>query len=276
MAASSSPPPTLDSVNVDRQVHRRVRLKRPNAFFEEYYGTIRDDVALAIYSKNRVDQLGPEAATTELPDGGTGPYQIESWTADTEIVLKAFPDYWGEQPPVRDRADPADLRALDRARRARDRRGRCRQDPGDRARAGRGRRPRGRQRRGRPGAGHLHRHVLLHRVRRREDPAAPGLRSDQAVGRRLQRRGLDGEGQAGPPRDGDGDRPPGPGRCDRRRPWPADLCLHAAGLLRRPLHAAGMGGPLRPREGQADPGRCRLSGRLRVRVHLRDRRPHAR
>jgi peptide/nickel transport system substrate-binding protein len=73
-------------------------LERPNAFFQEYYGQIRDDVALAVYSENRVEEMGPEAATTELPDGGTGPYQIESWTADTEIVLKAFPEYWGEQP----------------------------------------------------------------------------------------------------------------------------------------------------------------------------------
>ncbi len=73
-------------------------LKRPNAFFREYYGSIRDDVALAVYSKNRVDEMGVEAATTELPDGGTGPYQIERWVADTEIVLKAFPDYWGEPP----------------------------------------------------------------------------------------------------------------------------------------------------------------------------------
>ena len=73
-------------------------LERPNAFFQEYYGQIRDDVALAVYSENRVEEMGPEAATTELPDGGTGPYQVESWTADTEIVLKAFPDYWGEQP----------------------------------------------------------------------------------------------------------------------------------------------------------------------------------
>lgn len=73
-------------------------LKRPNAFFREYYGAIRDDVALAVYSKNRVDQMGFEEATTELPDGGTGPYLIDRWVADTEIVLKAFPDYWGEQP----------------------------------------------------------------------------------------------------------------------------------------------------------------------------------
>jgi peptide/nickel transport system substrate-binding protein len=89
---------TLESVNVVDKYTVEFVLKRPNAFFQEYYGTIRDDVALAIYSKNRVDQMGPEAATTDLPDGGTGPYQIESWTADTEIVLKAFPDYWGEQP----------------------------------------------------------------------------------------------------------------------------------------------------------------------------------
>ena len=73
-------------------------LKRPNAFFREYYGSIRDDVGLAVYSKNRVDQMGRDKATTELPDGGTGPYQIERWVGETEIVLKAFPDYWGEKP----------------------------------------------------------------------------------------------------------------------------------------------------------------------------------
>jgi ABC-type transport system substrate-binding protein len=73
-------------------------LERPNAFFKDYYGSIRDDVALAVYSKNRVEKMGEDAATTELPDGGTGPYQVESWTADTEIVLKAFPGYWGQQP----------------------------------------------------------------------------------------------------------------------------------------------------------------------------------
>ncbi len=73
-------------------------LKRPNAFFREYYGSIRDDVGLAAYSKKRVDEMGFEEAITRLPDGGTGPYQIESWVADTEIVLKAFPEYWGDQP----------------------------------------------------------------------------------------------------------------------------------------------------------------------------------
>ena len=70
----------------------------PNAFFQEYYGSIRDDVALAPYSKNRVDTLGVEAATTELPDGGTGPYMVDSWISDNEIVIKAFPGYWGDQP----------------------------------------------------------------------------------------------------------------------------------------------------------------------------------
>jgi peptide/nickel transport system substrate-binding protein len=88
----------LEETNVIDKYTVEFVLKRPNAFFKDYYGSIRDDVALAVYSKNRVDTMGAEAATTALPDGGTGPYQIESWTADTEIVLKAFPDYWGEQP----------------------------------------------------------------------------------------------------------------------------------------------------------------------------------
>ncbi|MCH7982514.1 MAG: ABC transporter substrate-binding protein [Chloroflexi bacterium] len=73
-------------------------LNTPNSFFKEYYGSIRDDVALAVYSKNRVDTLGVEAAKTELPDGGTGPYMVDKWISDNEIVIKAFPDYWGDQP----------------------------------------------------------------------------------------------------------------------------------------------------------------------------------
>jgi len=88
----------LQEVNVLDEYIVEFVFERPNAFFKEYYGAIRDDVALAVYSKKRVEEMGPDAATTQLPDGGTGPYQLESWKADTEIVLKAFPDYWGEQP----------------------------------------------------------------------------------------------------------------------------------------------------------------------------------
>lgn len=88
----------LEAINVIDKYTVEFVLKRPNAFFREFYGSIRDDVALAVYSKKRFDQMGPDAATTRLPAGGTGPYEIESWTADTEIVLKAFPDYWGEKP----------------------------------------------------------------------------------------------------------------------------------------------------------------------------------
>ncbi len=88
----------LDEVNVIDKYTVEFVLNKPNAFFQDYYGTIRDDVALAVYSKNRVETMGEEAAITELPDGGTGPYQVESWVSDNEIVLKAFPDYWGEPP----------------------------------------------------------------------------------------------------------------------------------------------------------------------------------
>jgi peptide/nickel transport system substrate-binding protein len=88
----------LKEINIIDKYTVEFVLERPNAFFREYYGSIRDDVALAVYSKKRAEEMGPEAAVTDLPDGGTGPYQVESWTADTEIVLKTFPDYWGEQP----------------------------------------------------------------------------------------------------------------------------------------------------------------------------------
>lgn len=88
----------LEEINVLDKYTVEFVLKQPNAFFREFYGSIRDDVALAVYSKKRFEQLGPDAATTQLPDGGTGPYEVESWTADTEIVLKAFKDYWGPKP----------------------------------------------------------------------------------------------------------------------------------------------------------------------------------
>ncbi len=73
-------------------------LNKPNAFFQEYYGSIRDDVALAVYSKNRVDTMGVDKATTDLPDGGTGPYKVDKWVSDNEIVLSTFSDYWGDLP----------------------------------------------------------------------------------------------------------------------------------------------------------------------------------
>lgn len=88
----------LDEINIVDDYTVEFVLQRPNAFFREYYGTIRDDVAVAVYSKKRAEELGLQAATTDLPHAGTGPYQVVRWTADTEIVLEAFPDYWGEQP----------------------------------------------------------------------------------------------------------------------------------------------------------------------------------
>lgn len=88
----------LQEINVIDKYTVEFVLRQPNAFFRDYYGTLRDDVALAIYSKKRVEEMGEQAATTELPHAGTGPYEIERWVADTEIVLRAFPDYWGEKP----------------------------------------------------------------------------------------------------------------------------------------------------------------------------------
>ena len=88
----------LNRTNVVDKYTVEFVLDVPNAFFQEYYGSIRDDVGLAVYSKNRVDTMGREKAITDLPDGGTGAYVVDKWVADNEIVIKAFPDYWGDQP----------------------------------------------------------------------------------------------------------------------------------------------------------------------------------
>ena len=88
----------IEAINVIDKHTVEFVLKRPNAFFKEYLRQHPRRRGPGGLQQERFDKMGPEAATTGLPDGGTGPYEIESWTADTEIVLKAFPDYWGEKP----------------------------------------------------------------------------------------------------------------------------------------------------------------------------------
>ena len=45
------------------------------------------------YSSTPLDELARKPV-------GTGPYQVVEWVKDERIVLEAWDDYWGEQPPV--------------------------------------------------------------------------------------------------------------------------------------------------------------------------------
>lgn len=49
-----------------------------------------------ITSKKRVDELGEDEALQRVV--GTGPFKMDSWTADNEFIGERFEDYWGKQP----------------------------------------------------------------------------------------------------------------------------------------------------------------------------------
>lgn len=49
-----------------------------------------------ITSKKRVDDLGEDEALQQVV--GTGPFKMNSWTADNEFLGESFEDYWGQQP----------------------------------------------------------------------------------------------------------------------------------------------------------------------------------
>src|SRR5262249_12014110 len=69
------------------------KLKSPNPLFEQYLPFTFMISPTAI--KNNAD--GTDQATKWLATHavGTGPYTVESWDKGQQLVLAAFPDYWG-------------------------------------------------------------------------------------------------------------------------------------------------------------------------------------
>ncbi len=67
------------------------------------YAAPLDLIASSLYGAWIVSPKALEAVATDPGyfeagagvDGGTGPYTIESYTPDTEVLLKAYPEYWG-------------------------------------------------------------------------------------------------------------------------------------------------------------------------------------
>nr|WP_202627493.1 ABC transporter substrate-binding protein [Cellulomonas sp. APG4] len=65
--------------------------------------SMQSPTALELYA---ADEVGGDEAAPVLPEyatahpTGTGPFQFDSWTRGQEVVLTAYPEYWGEQGQV--------------------------------------------------------------------------------------------------------------------------------------------------------------------------------
>ncbi len=57
---------------------------------------------LALFAAGIASPTALETYGADYSDhaAGTGPFQVESWTKDVELVLAAFDDYWGGRPPL--------------------------------------------------------------------------------------------------------------------------------------------------------------------------------
>ena len=72
-----------------------VRLDRPNSFFFEAFFGNGSGASTKVFSRNRVETLGVDAAFLDL-SGGTGPFVFKKWAQGDEVVLEAFDGYHGD------------------------------------------------------------------------------------------------------------------------------------------------------------------------------------
>lgn len=71
-----------------------VRLDRPNSFFFDAFFGNGGGASTKVFSKNRIETLGIDAAFLDL-SGGTGPFVFKKWAQGDEVVLEAFEGYHG-------------------------------------------------------------------------------------------------------------------------------------------------------------------------------------
>ena len=70
------------------------RLDSPNSFFFEAFFGNGSGASTKVFSKNRTETLGVDAAFLDL-SGGTGPFVFKKWAQGDEVVLEAFEGYHG-------------------------------------------------------------------------------------------------------------------------------------------------------------------------------------
>lgn len=82
--------PFVESSKAIDELSVQINLTRPDLFFVEHISE------LPILAPAHSTEIGEEAIGTDVV--GTGPYMLQSWDADNEIVLVKNPNYWGEKP----------------------------------------------------------------------------------------------------------------------------------------------------------------------------------
>jgi len=70
------------------------RLDNPNSFFFDAFFGNGSGASTKVFSKNRTETLGLDAAFLDL-SGGTGPFVFKKWAQGDEVVLEAFEGYHG-------------------------------------------------------------------------------------------------------------------------------------------------------------------------------------
>ncbi len=83
----------VDTVNVVDKSTVEVKLKTPNPLFEQYLPFTFMISPTAIKKNTEGDDHATKWLSTHAV--GTGPYTVESWDKGQQLVLAAFPDYWG-------------------------------------------------------------------------------------------------------------------------------------------------------------------------------------
>lgn len=85
----------ISSVEVVDDYTVTIKLSAPNHLFLQI-------IPMYSFSIINMDEVEANGGTDWLATNtaGSGPYTIESWDPATEAVLKANPDYWGEQPAL--------------------------------------------------------------------------------------------------------------------------------------------------------------------------------
>ena len=70
------------------------RLDSPNSFFFDAFFGNGSGASTKVFSKNRTETLGVDAAFLDL-SGGTGPFVFKKWVQGDEVLLEAFEGYHG-------------------------------------------------------------------------------------------------------------------------------------------------------------------------------------
>ena len=87
----------LTGLTVTDDTHFTIKLDHPYAGFIGQLATPGAAIMSESITEAAGDDFGQEPSVTI----GTGPYMLTEWTRNSQIVLEANPNYWGEQPDAR-------------------------------------------------------------------------------------------------------------------------------------------------------------------------------